>query len=88
LIKVGGVAGFTFPEVGEEVHFQCICQLCRGFEREVDVVGEDLGDVRARDIHAPGELGLGDAQLLHAQEYLAEKRGADVVDGFQGVLAV
>ena len=39
-------------------------------------------------MHAPRELGLGDAQLLHAQEYLAKERGTDVVDGFQRILTV
>jgi len=68
LVRVGRVAGFLLPQVGEEVHFQRICQFCRGFEREVDVAGEDLGYVRPRDIHPPCELGLGDAELLHATE--------------------
>ena len=81
LVRVVRVTGVLLPEVGEEIHFQRIRQLCRGFEREVDVAGEDLGYVRARDIHPPCELGLGDAELLHTPEYPTKKRGADVVDG-------
>ena len=88
LVRVGRVAGFPLPEIGEEVHFQRICQLCRGFEREVDVAREDFGYVRARDIHPPGELGLRDAQLLHTPEDTTKKRGAYMVNSFQRVLAV
>ena len=73
MAQIGRVAGFPLPEVGEEIHFQRICQFCRGLEREVDVAGEDLGYVRPRDIHPPCELGLGDAQLLHATEDLAKE---------------
>ena len=72
-------------EVGEEVHLEGIGQFRSGAEGEVDVAGEDLGDVRARDVHAAGELGLADAELLHAAEDTAEKGGADMVDCGQGI---
>ena len=39
-------------EVGEEVHLEGVGKFRGGAEREVDVAGEDLGDVRARDVHA------------------------------------
>jgi len=67
-------------EVGEEVHLEGVGQFCSGAEGEVDVAGEDLGDVRARDVHAAGELGLADAELLHTAKDAAEKRGANMVD--------
>ena len=72
-------------QVGEEVHLEGVGQFRRGAEGEVDVAGEDLGDVRARDVHAAGELGLADAELLHAAEYAAEERGGDMVDCSQGI---
>ena len=72
-VRVGRVAGFPLPQVGEEVHFQRIRQFCRGPEREVDIAREDLGYIRARDVHPPCELSLGDAELLHATEDLAEE---------------
>ena len=72
-------------EVGEEVHLEGVGQFCRGAEGEVDVVGEDLGYVRARDVHAAGELSLADAELLHAAEDAAEKGGAYVIDCSQGI---
>ena len=81
MVRAGHVTGFLFPEVGEEIHLQRIRQLRRGSEREVDVAGEDLGDVRTRDVHAPGKLGLVDAQLLHPKEDLAKKRGTNMIDG-------
>ena len=77
---------FLFAEVREEVHLEGVGQFRRSAEGEVDVAGEDLGYVRARDVHAPGELGLADAQLLHAAEDAAEERRADMVDCGQGDL--
>ena len=74
----GGV--LLLAEVGEEVHLEGVGQFRSGAEGEVDVAGENLGDVRARDVHAAGELGLADAKLLHAAEDAAEKRGAYMVD--------
>ena len=71
-------------EVGEEVHLEGVGQFRRGAEGEVDVAGEDLGDVRARDVHAAGELRLRNAQLLHAAEDAAEERGGYMVDCGQG----
>ena len=50
-------------EVGEEVHLEGVGQLCRGLEREVDIVREDLGYIRTRDVHATedaAEKGRGD----------------------------
>jgi len=67
-------------QVGEEVHLEGVGQFRRGAEGEVDVAGEDLGDVRARDVHAAGELRLRNSQLLHAAEDAAEKGGANMVD--------
>ena len=67
-------------EVGEEVHLEGVGQLRCSAEGEVDIAGEDLGDVRARDVHAAGELGLADAELLHAAEDAAEEGGAYMVD--------
>ena len=75
-------------EFGREVHLESASKLGRRAEGEVDVLAEHLGDVRARDIHPLGEVRLRQPQLLHAEEDLAKKSGADVVDGFQGVLAV
>ena len=73
VLRVSGDTWFLLPEIGEEIHFQRICQFCRGFEREVDIAGEDLGYVRPRDIHPSCELGLGDAELLHTTEDLAKE---------------
>ena len=73
---------------GEEVHLEGVGQFRSGAEGEVDVAGEDLGDVRARDVHAAGELGLADAELLHAAEDAAEERGGDMVDCGQGNLTM
>ena len=73
-------------EVGEEVHLKGVGQLRSGAEGEVDIAGEDLGDVRARDVHAAGELGLADAQLLHAAKDAAEERGAYPVNRLHGTL--
>ena len=75
-------------EVGEEVHLEGVGQLCRGAEGEVDVAGEDLGHVRARDVHAAGELGLADAQLLHAAENLPQKCRTNMVDCSQESLTM
>ena len=70
-------------ELGGEVHFKCASKLGRRAEGEVDVLAEHLGDVGARDLHALGEVGLGDAQLLHAQENLPQECRADVIDCLQ-----
>ena len=75
-------------ELGGEVHFKRPRELGRSAEGEVDVLAQHLGDVGARDLHALGEVGLGDAQLLHAQEDLAQECRAYMVDCFQRVLAV
>ena len=53
----------------------------RSAEGEVDVLAQHLGDVRARDLHTLGEVGLGEPQLLHAQENLPQECRADVIDG-------
>ena len=70
-------------EFREEVHAEGVGELGRSAEGYVDVAMEDLGDVRARDVHAAGELGLADAELLHAAEDAAEKYRADMVDCVQ-----
>ena len=80
LCGFGGQAGFLGTEVGEEVHLERAGELRRRAEGEVDVLAEHLRDVRTGDTHALGEVGLGDAELLHAQEDLAQERRADVVD--------
>ena len=51
-------------------------------------MGKDLGDVRARDVHAFGELRLRDTKLLHAAENAAEERRADMVNCGQGDLTM
>ena len=58
-------------EFGGEVHLESAGELGRSAEGEVDVLAQHLGDVGARDLHPLGEVSLGDAQLLHAQENLA-----------------
>ena len=58
-------------KLGQEVHLESAGELGRSAEGEVDVLAQHLGDVGARDLHALGEVSLGDAQLLHAQENLA-----------------
>ena len=79
--KLGGRgAGVLLAQVGEEVHFQRIGQLRRGFEREVDVAGKDFCYVRPRDIHPPCELGLRHPKLLHPSEYPTKEGRADMVD--------
>ncbi len=60
-------------ELGGEVHLECAGELGRSAEGEVYVLAEHLGDVGARDLHPLGEVGLGDAQLLHAQEDLPQE---------------
>ena len=75
-------------EFGDEVHLESASELGRSAEGEVDVLAEHLGDVGTRDLHALREVGLGDAQLLHAQENLAQECRAYMVDCLQRVLAV
>ena len=58
-------------EFGGEVHLECTRELCRRAKREVYVLAEHLGDVGTRDLHALREVGLGEPELLHAQENLA-----------------
>ena len=70
----------ALAEVGEEVHLQRAGELGRSAEGEVDVLAQHLGDVGARHLHALGEVGLGEPQLLHAQEDLAQECRADMVD--------
>ena len=60
-------------EFGGEVHLESASEFGRSAEGEVDVLAEHLGDVGARDLHALGKVGLGDAQLLHAEEDLAQE---------------
>ena len=67
-------------EFGGEVHLERAGELGRSAEGEVDVLAQHLGDVGARDLHALREVSLGDAQLLHAQEDLAQECRADMVD--------
>ena len=80
------VVGFPLPQVGEEVHFQRIGQFRGSLERKVDVVREDLGYVRARDIHAPRELCLVDAQLLHPPQYSPQKNRSNSVNRLHSIL--
>ena len=61
-------------ELGGEVHFKRPREFCRGAEGEVDVLAQHLGDVGARDLHTLGEVGLGEPELLHAQENLPQER--------------
>ena len=70
-------------ELGGEVHLKRASELGRSAEGEVDVLAQHLGDVGARHLHTLGEVGLRDAQLLHAQENLAQECRAYMVDGFQ-----
>ena len=72
-------------EVGEEVHLKGVGQFCSGTEGEVDVAGEDLGDVWARDVHALGKLRLRNAQLLHAPQNPPQKCRTNMVDCGQGI---
>ena len=58
-------------------------ELRRSAEREIDVLTQHLGDVRARDLHALRELGLGDAKLLHAKKDLAQESRANMINCFQ-----
>ena len=71
---------FLLAEIGEKVHLEGVGQFRRGAEREVDVARENLGYVRARDVHAAGELRLGDAKLLHAAKDSAQERRAYMVN--------
>ena len=75
-------------ELGGEVHLESAGEFGRSAEGEVDVLAQHLGDVGARDLHPLGEVSLGDAQLLHAEEDLPQERRAYMVDCFQRVLAV
>ena len=69
-------------EFGGEVHLERAGELGRGAEGEVDVLVQHLRDVRARDLHALSEVGLGDAKLLHAEKNLPQEGRADMVYGF------
>ena len=75
-------------EFGGEVHLERAGELGRSAEGEVDILAQHLGDVGARDLHPLGEVSLGDAQLLHAQEDLPQEGRAYMVDCLQRVLAV
>ena len=70
-------------EFGGEVHLECASKLGRRAKGEVYVLAEHLGDVGTRDLHALREVGLGDAQLLHAQKNLSQERRADMIDCLQ-----
>ena len=67
-------------ELGGEVHLERASELGRSAEGEVDVLAQHLGYVGARDLHPLGEVSLGDAQLLHAQEDLPQERRTDVIN--------
>ena len=75
------ITGFPLQQFGDEVHLKGIRQFRRGTEREVHVLPQHLRDVRPRDIHPLGELGLVNAQLLHPPEYATKEGRADMVDG-------
>ena len=68
-------------EFGGEVHLESAGEFGRSAEGEVDVLVQHLRDVRTRDLHALREVGLGDAQLLHAEEDLPQECRAYMVDG-------
>ena len=70
-------------ELRRKVHLECARELCRRAEGEVDVLAQHLGDVGARDLHALREVGLGEPELLHAQEDLPQECRADMVDCLQ-----
>ena len=71
----------AFAEFGEEVHFEGAGEFRGGAEGDVDVAAEDFRDVGTGDVHALGERGLVEAEILHPAENLAEEEGADVVEG-------
>ena len=60
-------------EFGGEVHLERAGELGRSAEGEVDVLAEHLGDVGTRDLHPLGEVGLGEPELLHAEEDLPQE---------------
>ncbi len=75
-------------ELGGEVHLERASELGRSAEGEVDVLAEHLSDVGARDLHALGEVGLGEPELLHTEEDLPQECRAYMVNSLQRVLAV
>ena len=75
-------------EFGKEVHLERIRESRCCAEGEVHVLAQHFRDVRTRDLHALGKLRLRNAQLLHAAEDAAEKRGGNMVDCVQGNLTM
>ncbi len=71
-------------EFREEVHAEGVGELGRSAEGYVDVAMEDLGDVRARDVHALRDRSLGEPLLLHEHDHLPEKGGTDSVNCVHG----
>ncbi len=67
-------------EFREEVHAEGVGELGRSAEGYVDVAMEDLGDVRARDVHALREGRLREAKGFHPKNELAEECGTDAID--------
>ena len=70
-------------EFGEEVHLERFREPRGCAEGEVDVLVQHFRNIRTRHLHALGKLGLRHAQLLHAAEYAAEERGANMVNCVQ-----
>ena len=63
-----------------EVHLERVRELRRRAEGEVYVLPQHLGDVRPRNLHAPRQLRLRNAQLLHPPQDAPQKRRANPVD--------
>jgi len=74
-----------WTKFGEEVHLERFREPRGCAEREVDVLVQHFRNIRTRDLHALGKLGLRHPELLHAAEDAAKERGADMVNSGQGV---
>ena len=68
-----------FTKFREEIHFEGLGQSLGRAECDVDVAGEELGDVRARDLHPPRKLRLREPHPLHLDDAAAQKRAHKMV---------
>ena len=82
MLSGGGASRVSlFPQLWEEIHFKGLGEPGGRAEGEVHVLVQHLGDVGLGDLHALGELGLIDAELLHPAKNAPEKCRANMVDG-------
>ena len=63
-------------QLGEEVHLERVGEFRRRAEGEIDILVQDLRDVRTRHLHPLRQLRLRHAQFLHPPQDAPQKRRA------------